>query len=212
VGHREVERSDRDLPSDERRSHRRRAPAAALLAPDEVTTRDGIPVTTAARALLDLAAVLAPARLARALHEAEHHRLADPVGLAALLDRHPGRRGLAALRALLAEEALGTQQTRSPLEDDFLAFAREHRLPRPETNVRREGLEVDVVYRGARLVVELDGRAAHATAAAFERDRARDRALAAAGWRVMRLTSRQLRDEPGAVAADLRSIAGTQTG
>lgn len=185
---------------------------AASLAPDELTLHEGIPVTTVPRTLLDLAAVLPPSRLARALHEAELLRLADAVPLAALLARHPGRRGTAALRALLAEEALDTQITRSPLEDDFLAFAREHRLPRPETNVLLEGLEVDVLYRAARLVVELDGRAAHATTEAFERDRARDRTLAAAGWHVVRLTRRQLRDEPGAVAADLHRIAGTQTG
>jgi very-short-patch-repair endonuclease len=57
-------------------------------------------------------------------------------------------------------------------------------------------------------VVELDGRTVHDTAAAFERDRARDRRLHAAGWRVVRITWRQLREEPEALAADLRAVLG----
>lgn len=54
--------------------------------------------------------------------------------------------------------------------------------------------------------MELDGRAFHDTASAFERDRARDRTLQAAGWRVVRITWRSLRHEPAAVAADLRRL------
>jgi hypothetical protein len=57
-----------------------------------------------------------------------------------------------------------------------------------------------------RLVVELDGYTAHATRAAFEGDRARDRRLQASGWRVVRITWRQLHDEPQEVAAELRAL------
>jgi len=56
------------------------------------------------------------------------------------------------------------------------------------------------------LIVELDGRAAHATTRAFERDRERDRMLQAAGWRVVRVTWRQLHDQPARIAADLRAL------
>src|SRR4051794_3459382 len=56
---------------------------------DEITTRDGIPVTPVARPLLDLAAVLQPAALEHALNEAEYRRYADPTSLGALVARHP---------------------------------------------------------------------------------------------------------------------------
>jgi very-short-patch-repair endonuclease len=55
-------------------------------------------------------------------------------------------------------------------------------------------------------VVELDGHATHSTRAAFERDRSSDRMLLIAGWRVARITWRQLRDRPAVIAADLRSL------
>ena len=58
----------------------------------------------------------------------------------------------------------------------------------------------------AKLMVELDGRAVHATGRNFESDRARDRRLAVAGWLVIRITWRQLQDEPDAVAADIRDL------
>ena len=80
------------------------------------------------------------------------------------------------------------------------------RLPRPETNVRVAGYEVDFLWRDHKLVVEVDGFAFHATRAAFERDRARDATLQAAGYRVIRLTWRQLTDEPHAVVARLASL------
>jgi len=64
--------------------------------------------------------------------------------------------------------------------------------------------------RAQRLVAELDGHASHGTSAAYERDRARDRVLNAAEWRVVRITWRQLHREPEAVAADLRALLGAR--
>jgi very-short-patch-repair endonuclease len=71
-----------------------------------------------------------------------------------------------------------------------------------------EGYEVDFVWPEARLIVEADGWAAHRSRAAFERDRLRDAALGAAGWRVMRITWRRLTREPGLVAAQLARLLG----
>ncbi len=193
----------------ERRSRAGLRVHASVLAPDERTTLDGIPVTTPPRTLLDLAAVLPPDRLERAVHQAEVLRLADPLSLPALLERHPGRRGTAAFRAILDGLDTGPRVTRSELEDRFLLLAAAAGLPVPATNVLVEGFEVDCLWREHRLVAELDGRAAHATLAAFERDRARDRTLQAAGWRVVRTTWRQLREEPTAVAEDLRRLLGS---
>lgn len=69
-----------------------------------------------------------------------------------------------------------------------------------------EGFEVDCVWPEQRLIVELDGHAAHAATHAFEGDRARDRTLEAAAWRVIRITWRQLHEEAQLVEADLRRL------
>jgi REase_MTES_1575 len=103
----------------------------------------------------------------------------------------------------------GAGITRNDLEDGFLGLLEAARLPRPGTNVPIEvngvWIEPDCMWRAQRLIVELDGNATHATRSAFESDRARDRALIAAGWRVMRITWRQLHDEPEALTRDLRA-------
>lgn len=180
------------------------------LADDETTIVDGIPVTTVARTLLDLGALLTRHQLEIACNEAEIMRLADRTSLRALLDRYPRRRGTRNLRAILAAQELGTAVTRSTFERDFLAFLNAMSLPRPRVNflVAAGGRDhlCDMVWPEARLIVELDGNQTHATRAAFEADRARDRALQVAGWRVVRITWRQLQQEPQAVAADLRRL------
>jgi hypothetical protein len=186
----------------------------SALPADEVDRVDGIPVTTPARTLLDLAAVLDRHRLARVIDRAQAMRLASPTSLPALLERYPRRRGAAKLKSVIDEGRIGLAVTRSELEDAFLVVLDRYGLPRPETNVplRIGGgwVEVDCVWRRQRLIVELDGRVFHGTAGAFEADRARDRALIAAGWRVIRVTWRQLTREPAALAADLRaSLART---
>jgi len=88
--------------------------------------------------------------------------------------------------------------TRSGAEERFLDLVRRGRLPQPETNVVVRGHEVDFLWRAERLVVEVDGFAFHASRRSFESDRRRDAELAAAGWRVVRVTWRQVVDEPHA--------------
>ena len=156
------------------------------LPPDQVTIVDGIPVTTVERTLLDLAAVLRPDALRHALEEAEIQARPDWRVLGELVAAADGRRGVRALRAILDERSVGSRITKSHLERAFLAFLRRHGLPLPQTNTHVEGYEVDCVWRGARLIVELDSRL-HSNHGKFERDRARDRALTIAGWRVARV-------------------------
>jgi len=175
-----------------------------VLPADETTARAGIPVTTVPRTLLDLAAVLPARRLERAVNEAEVERLTDPLTLDDLLTRHPRCRGIRTLRALGSDPSI----TRSGLERDFLSFIAKYDLPRPHTNLQIDGIEVDCVWPDQRVIAELDGRAVHTTHRAFERDRERDRRLTAAGWRVVRITWRQLHDEPAALEADLRRLLG----
>ena len=168
------------------------------LAPEEVTEVRGIPVTTVARTLLDLADVLNPQALRRAITEAEYRNRFDLTSLIAVVENNPGRRGAKLMRAA---EAAG-HRTRSPLEDRFLAFIETWGVEEPESNAWLEGYEVDFLWRRVGLVVEVDGAAEHGTRAAVRRDRKRDRELWRAGFRTMRLTDDAL-DAEEEVAVDL---------
>jgi Protein of unknown function (DUF559) len=167
----------------------------ARLAPDEVTFRDGIPVTTAARTLIDLAAMLRARELGPAVRQIEILRLPYPD-----LDRYRGRRGIKSL------PRKDPAPTRSELEDRFLAFLAANDLPPPLVNAPHNGIEPDMRWPQAKLMVELDGFAIHGARQAFEDDRARDRSLLVAGWHVVRVTSRQLEGESHALARDLRML------
>jgi very-short-patch-repair endonuclease len=98
--------------------------------------------------------------------------------------------------------------TRNDFEEGFLALLEEHGLPRPRLNatlaLRGRFLEIDCLWERRRVALELDGRSVHGTARNFETDRQRDRVLVAEGWRTMRVTWWQLRDEGDAIASDLR--------
>jgi hypothetical protein len=181
------------------------------LAPDEVTVVDGIPVTTPARTLLDLAAILTPHELERAANEAEVRRLTSPTSLEALLARYPRRPGTPAIKRLLETRRIGANVTKEELEHRFVAFLDDHAIPRPQTNADlalHDGswIKPDCHWRRANLIVELDGGATHHTRRAFERDRARDRKAVVSGYRVVRITWRQLHDEREQLATELRAL------
>ncbi len=176
---------------------------------DDRTVRQGIPVTTVARTLLDLADVLHHDDLERAFDAAERLGVLDLRSLRVLLRRSPGRRGTRPLSDLIAQQRPAVTDTRSDLERRFLAVCRDAHLPPPLVNVLVAGLEVDVLWAGQRLVVELDGHAFHHTRAAFERDRVRDATLALAGYRVLRVTQRRLGNEPQAIIATIRALLST---
>lgn len=183
----------------------------SVLAPDEVTVHDGIPVTTASRTILDLAAVLDRRQIERLLGEADYRRLWDAVALPELLARYPRRSGTRMLRAILGEATASTRISPTDLEERFLAFVESEGLPRPELHAALEiapgrWVEPDCVWRAERLIVELDGRAAHATRSRFDSDRERDRALTVAGWIVTRVTWLHLRDRRHVLARDLRAL------
>jgi very-short-patch-repair endonuclease len=158
----------------------------------------GLRLTTPARTLTDLAVELTERDLARAAEQAQILRLTDHATLIA----QTGRGAARLRRALTTEPAL----TRSEAERRLLELVRAARLPAPEANVRVAGHEVDLLWRAQRVIVEVDGFAYHGTRAAFERDRRRDAALLAAGYRVIRLTWRQITEEPAAVAALLGGL------
>jgi very-short-patch-repair endonuclease len=177
------------------------------LYPGNASERNGIPVTTVARTLFDLAEVLDLQQLRRAWEEADRLGLLRLAAIERLCEQGYGRRALRPIRRLLGEARAPTY-TRSPLEDRFAEFYREHLadLPEPHTNVLILDHEVDAYWPSHRLVVEMDSWEFHSHRAAFERDRARDAKMQAAGYRVIRLTHRRLHDEPASVARELQAM------
>lgn len=175
---------------------------------DEWLIRDGIPVTSPFRTIFDLAAEVEMRELERVFHEAEARQVTDRVSLPMLLARYPGRRGARNLRALLAaRQPVGI--TRNDFEEAFLVLVDRFGLPRPRMNadlaIRGRFFEIDALWERERVALELDSRGIHGTHKKFESDRLRDRILVAEGWRTMRITWRQLQEEPEAIATDLRS-------
>lgn len=185
-------------------------PYHRALDPSERTVREGVPVTTVARTLLDLATVLTAGHVARAVERAEELRLLDLREVEAVVARQPPRaRGLRRLRTALADFVPIAEDTRSELERLALELVARARLPRPSANATVEGHCVDLLWRRQRVVVELDSRRHHLNPAAFERDRRRDAELAASGYRVVRFTWRQVVGEPGRVADVLTRMLRT---
>ncbi|HEV2753230.1 MAG TPA: DUF559 domain-containing protein [Solirubrobacteraceae bacterium] len=171
-----------------------------------VTMRRNIPVTTIARTLLDLADVAPLHHLRRAVDEARrrgwlNRRQLDQV----LRSEAAGRRGARQLYGLLVRDR-PVALTRSDLEERFLGLVEQAGLPAPLVNAKLLGRERDFVWPAQHLVVEVDSFEYHRTPERFEDDRARDRTLTVAGWRVARITDQALEREPHAVAADLRLL------
>jgi hypothetical protein len=172
---------------------------------EDVSDKDGIPLTSVARTLLDVAGMVSFARLERALEEAERLGIFDLDSLERLIARSHRRRGLRKLKAALGSYRTPTF-TRSELERRFLDLCQEARLPPPAANLFLAGSEVDMAWPEHRLVVELDGHEFHRTRAAFERDRARDSELQVAGYRVLRITHRRLVMQPSQVVDAVRLL------
>jgi very-short-patch-repair endonuclease len=170
------------------------------LPPDEVTTREGVPVTTPARTILDMAATLSRSRLEHLLDQAEIRELTDYPALDAIAKAHPGHHGSSRLQRALATYFAGTDLSRSDLEILFRDLCRRHGLPQPRVNHDVAGKEVDFLFAEQRLIVETDSWRYHKTRHAFENDRARDVLTLRAGYRTLRFTDRRLEREPRAVA------------
>jgi very-short-patch-repair endonuclease len=158
-------------------------PHRAPLEPHEIHIRDGLRRTTPQRTLRDLASFLDPAALERATHEAQ---------VRGLIPTTIGQPGI----------------TRSEAERRLQTLLRRAGLPPTHTNTRVLGFEVDVLYAPQRLIIEVDGLAFHATRFAAERDRRRDAALLAAGYRVLRVTWRQIVETPEALVVQIARALG----
>ena len=176
------------------------------LAPEDVDEQQGIAVTSVSRTLLDLAGMLTPTRLERAVEQSLALRLFDLRAVEAVLAANPRRRGATALAQIVAEIHHEPSLTRRELEALMLDLCDAQGIERPEVNVLVGDLEVDFLWRAQRLIVETDGREYHETPVAFQRDRERDERLTVLGYRVVRFTYRRLVGDPAGVAATLRAL------
>jgi very-short-patch-repair endonuclease len=165
--------------------------------------RQAIRVTTPARTLVDLAASLSAAELARAVHEAGIQHGTTPDEIEAVIARRPNARGIAKLRKVLRGD---TKLTLSKLERAFLALLRSARLPLPETNRPAGGRLVDCRWPEHRLTVELDGYRYHASRHAWEADRSRERQAYARGDQFRRYTWGDVMERAHPVLAELRAV------
>lgn len=179
------------------------------LAPVDRVEIDGIPSTSLARTLLDIAATESPATLRYAVTQSEVEGVFDLAEAVELLERSKGRRGVARLRLAIELHDPQEQEARRELEKKLLRLFKRNGL-RPEVNghLLVDGISMmpDFIWREARLIVEADSRRVHGTMTAFEKDRIRDQRLAAAGWTVIRVTWRQVTEEPERLTQTLRSL------
>jgi very-short-patch-repair endonuclease len=179
-------------PRDGVRIHR-----VAAFAAGEVTKMRGIPMTSVARTICDLAATEAPREVEHAFQEALYRDIVTDRAVAEVLEREPRRRGAPVIRSLLRDPRM----TRSEKERALLKLIDAAQLPRPLTNVRLHGYLVDAYWPAEGLVLEFDGWPGHGHRLAFESNRKRDQVLLANGIRALRVTGRQFKVEPVAVAA-----------
>lgn len=164
-------------------------------APEDWEVHEGLPVTSAARTVLDLAATCPGREVDRAFEQTGVLGLASVDDVTAALHRDPKSRGAPVVAALL-RAAADPALTRSEAESRLLGLVRAAELPRPRANAQVMGYEVDLLWWSQRLVVEVDGYRFHRHRAAFERDRDRANRLQLAGFRVLRVTWRQIEAEP----------------
>jgi very-short-patch-repair endonuclease len=189
---------------------------------EETGTVAGIPCTSPARTLVDLAGTVGEWTLRSAFERAAQRRMLDISAIEASID--PRRRGMKVLLELIDEwrgAALLLEKRgklKSPLEAKVLPLLARRDLPPPLFNapvrIADGRIEVDFLWSDRRFVLEADSREFHGTALAFERDRWRDRELMRAGYSVLRVTHREAEREAEAVTATVaaRLSAGASHG
>ena len=154
----------------------------------DVTELDGIPVTSVARAFLDVSARMTTGQLKTGLTEAEKLRILSLPDLHEVIGRGGGRAGTARLGQALAEWDPLEAETRSKLEIAMLRLCREEKIPVPVVNTALDGYLPDFLWRDHRLIIEVDGYRDHSGKGAFRGDRRRDVDLMLGGYRVARFT------------------------
>jgi len=176
----------------------------ADLAPADLARRDGIPVTSLARTILDLAVDARQRTVSRFIRQADDDKNFDLRAMEDLLERTKGHRGQAKVRAALEIYDETPVFTRSDLEKRFYEVVTAAGLPAPAMNCFVAGYEIDAWWVPERFGVELDVFETHGSRLSFEEDRERDDELLLAGIETTRVTGPRLAREPKAVVDSLR--------
>ncbi len=198
------------------RSHRRHQGIAlhrsTTLTEADATVVDGVPCTTVARTLLDLAEVLPRRPMERAFDQAESLQGLDLGAIQDQLERNRTRPGAKRVRSILDEHYVGSTLTESELEEAMLALSRAVGLPTPEVQQWLDlgdddgMIRPDFLWRAQRLIVEVDSVKFHGTRQRFEADRRRDQRALVAGWRTVRTTNRQIKRRPEELRATVAKL------
>lgn len=174
--------------------------------PEEVELRYGITVTTVARTLVDLAGILRLPDLRKVVGRAAMHRKLDLQGIDVVIYNAKGRRGLKELELALIPYRTKdgkVPDVRSDFETLVLPQLLDRGMLRPTTNapihIDGERFLADFLWEKERVIVETDGRETHETPTAFQDDRRRDQFLAAADYRVLRVTWDQIHGDTAGV-------------
>ena len=179
---------------------------SSILAAEDRGEREGIPVTSVPRTLLDLAIRARPEQLERLLECAEELELLDLHEIEDVLARAGGHRGRGRLRRALALYEPDPTFTRSRFERQFRRLVLATGLPDPSMNFNAHGFELDAYWPEQRFAVELDLFETHGTRAAFERDRLRQEELKLLGIESIRVTKPRLDREPDVVMRNLATL------
>ena len=173
------------------------------LGPRDITHQRGVPTTTRARTILDIAPGLAAKQLTRLVNDALRSRHLRRAALQDIVDRNPLHPGAKLLRPFAETTA---NPTASDFEDEFLAFVQRYGLPTPQINVIVHGREVDAYFPDAKLIVEADGWEFHNDRQAFEDDRERDAENLRHGLSTLRITKERTHATPDREAERLLEI------
>lgn len=176
----------------------------AALTRRDATTQAGLRVTSPARTILDMAPRMTKKAMRRAVNDLRRPGYLHMPELEDVIERFPRHAGVARLRPLV--DGPRDNPTRSPLEDDFLAFTERFGLPRPDVNVWVAGREVDAWFPEERLIVEIDGLDFHTDPDRFEGDRDNDATALSLGIPTCRFTSERMKSDPEREAERLRAI------
>lgn len=187
----------------QRRPHGVVVHRASWIRPAEATRWRSIPITTVQRTLVDLAAVIEEAALARAVHEAQVRHQTTPDKIEQVLGRRHNWPGARKLKRVIWGEV---PVSLSKLESGFVDRVRRAGLPPPETNRLVGGRYVDCRWPEHHLTAELDSYHYHQSRHAWEQDREREREARARGDEFRRYTWRDVAEEPEQMLADLRQL------
>lgn len=187
--------------------------------PHHVRTREGLPVTTAARAVVDLAASTGARLLGRILDDLVFDRATSRAAVGACLAQvaRPGKPGVRTLAQVLDDRSDETAPCDSALEQALRAALVGAGLPQPRAQMPLPGRGavtglVDAAYPDCRLILEADGRRWHTRVRDLARDHERDAEAARAGWQTLRFLYEEIIGHPGEVAATVADVRRVRLG